>query len=421
MKKIFFICAALALGTSAFAQKSNLRKIENITYGVTNLQTLEPEKWTEIKQLVNEAKADPETAENHQTWEWIIKSYVNDRFNMLKEYQANNNQFSDMKAFFMNEKAIVDACEKYYKLIQTPNEKGKMPLKEKELEIQKLWTKENANACRGNLYVGATQFVYNEPETAVELLESYYASFDSPMFAGDNLKETDKNYKESAFVYASALKGAKADEAKVVEWMEKSLQTQNGPLACQELITLYHQKEDKANETKYLQYGFENFKQTNIFGINLAQAAINDREYDKTIQICDVLIQRQEDGTTPVTDDAGNALENVWFPYYFKAVSLFNTEKFDLAHEAFAKGDEKCPGHIELVMGAGTSAAKYGNDHFTDKAVCKPWFEKAVTYFHKAEEAWPDQSDQWGYQMYACYHNLENKTMEAKYKKYAEK
>ena len=53
------------------------------------------------------------------------------------------------------------------------------------------------------------------------------------------------------------------------------------------------------------------------------------------------------------------------------------------------------------------------------KIARKPWFEKAVKYLSKAEQNWPDQSDQWGYQLYACYHNLENKVMEANYKKYA--
>ena len=421
MKKIIFACAAFALSAATFAQKANLRKIENITYGVQNLNTLEPEKWAEIKQLVNEAKENPETAENYQTWEWIVKSNVNDRINMLKEYQANNNQFTDMKAFFMNEKGIVDACEKYYTLIQTPNEKGKLPLKDKEMEVAKLWAKENLNACKGNLFVAATQYVYTEPEVAVQFMDSYYNAFECPIYEGEDIKSTDKNYAESAFVYASALKGAKADPAKVEEWMVKSLQTQNGPLACQELINIYKEKNDEANEQKYLQYGFDNFPQTNIFGINLAQNALNNREYDKTLGICDVLIQRQESGATPTKDESGNDLENVWFPYYFKAVALFNSEKFDQAHEAFAIGDEKCPGHIELVMGAGTSAAKYGNDNFTNKAVCKPWFEKAIKYFTKAEEGWPEASDQWGYQMYACYHNLENQVMEAKYKKYAER
>lgn len=421
MKKIIL---ALAIGTfsvQAFAQKANLKKIDNITYGVTDLNQLPADKWAEVKQLAMEAKDNPETAENHKTWEWVIKSYANDRIKMLMEYQANGNKFSDMKAFFMTEKNIVNACEKYFTLIQTPNEKGKLPLKEKEFELQKVWVQANANASRANLYVGATQFVYTEPAVAVEMMEAYYNAFESPLFADEDLKNTDKNYKDAAFVYATALKGMNGDKAKIEELMKEGLQSSNGALACQELINMAKEKGDEAAHQQYLQYGFDNFKQTNIFGINLAQEAINNRDYAKTIEICDVLIQRQEDGSTPVRDENGNMYDNVWYPYYFKAVSLFNTEKFDQAYEAFALGDEKCPGHIEFVMGAGTSAAKYANNNFTDKSIRMPWLEKALVFYKKAEADYPDQSDQWGYQMYVCYHNLEQPEMEAKYKKYAEK
>lgn len=418
MKKVIVICAALALSASAFAQKANLKKIDGIAYGVQNLSTLPAEKWDEIKQLVFEAKDNPETAENYKTWEWLVKTYENERVKMLMEYQANGNKFKDMKAFFENEKNVVDACEKYFKLIQTPNEKGKLPIKDKELELQKVWAQANAKASRSNLYVGATQFVYSEPAEAVKLLESYYNSFESPLYEGENLKETDKNYKEAPYVYATALKGANGDKAKIEELLKAALTSSNGALACQDLITLYKEKGDTAAEAQYLQYAFENYPQTNIFGINLAQTALNNKEYDKTLEICDVLIKRQEDGSTPTKDEAGNDFENVWYPYYFKAVALFNSEKFDKAYEAFVAGDEHCPNHLELVMGAGTAAAKFGNDHFTDKAVCKPWYEKAVKYLSKAEQGWPEASDQWGYQLYACYHNLENKVMEEQYRKY---
>lgn len=419
MKKTILICAAMALTASSFAQKSNLRKIENITYGVQNMNTLPAEKWVEIKELVNEARNNPETAEDHRTWDWIGRSALYDRQIMLQEYQANGNKFKDMKAFFSNEEAIVSAFEKYYKLIQTPNEKGKLPLKEKDLEVQKQWATANAGACRTNLFVGATQFVYDDPQMAVKLLEAYLKTFDSPLFEGQDLKNTDKNYKEAPYVYATALKGINGDKAKIEELLKQSLTSSNGPIACQDLITLCKEKGDKANETKYLLYAFDNYPQINIFGINLAQEAINDKKYDETIKICDEMIKRMKDGTTPTKDEAGNEQENIWYPYYFKAVSLFNSEKFEEAYNAFVEGDENCPGHIELVMGAGTAAAKFGNNNFSNKAVCKPWFEKAVKYLSKAEQNWPDQSDQWGYQLYACYHNLENKVMEANYKKYA--
>ena len=95
MKKTILICAAMALTASSFAQKSNLRKIENITYGVQNMNTLPAEKWVEIKELVNEARNNPETAEDHRTWDWIGRSALYDRQIMLQEYQANGNKFKD--------------------------------------------------------------------------------------------------------------------------------------------------------------------------------------------------------------------------------------------------------------------------------------------------------------------------------------
>lgn len=242
MKKTILICAAMALTASSFAQKSNLRKIENITYGVQNMNTLPAEKWVEIKELVNEARNNPETAEDHRTWDWIGRSALYDRQIMLQEYQANGNKFKDLKAFFSNEEAIVSAFEKYYKLIQTPNEKGKLPLKEKDLEVQKQWATANASACRTNLFVGATQFVYDDPQTAVKLLEAYLKTFDSPLFEGQDLKNTDKNYKEAPYVYATALKGINGDKAKIEELLKQSLTSSNGPIACQDLITLYKRR-----------------------------------------------------------------------------------------------------------------------------------------------------------------------------------
>lgn len=420
MKRIITICAAIALCLSACAQKSNLRQIENITYGIQDLNSLPQEKWDEIRQLVLQATDNAETAENYKTWEWLIRIYENDRAKMLTEYTTNGNKFTDMKAFFENEMNIVDACEKYFKLIQTPNDKGLLPINDKELEQLKAWVQSNAKASRSNLYVGATQFVYNEPAIALKLIESYYQSFNSPLYADMNLKSTDKYYKEAPYVYATVLKAVNGDKKKIEALLKEALKSSNGALACQELITLYDEQGDTANKDKYLNYAFENFPQTNVFGITLAQAAITNDDFAKTIDICNILIQRQKDGITPITDEAGNELENIWMPHYLKAIALFYMGQQDQAYEVFVEGDKTYPNHIELVVGAGMAATKFGNEHFSDKEVCTPWYEKAVKYLSKAEQIWPEQSDLWGNLLYVCYHNLGNKAMEEKYSKYAE-
>lgn len=413
---------------SAFAQKASVKKVQHmLDYAEPAIQidlsNLEPKKLEEMKTIIEAAITNPETAEDFRTWGYYGRLQVYEKNEILKAYTANGNNFVDkehMKRFFQNEADIVSVYEKYFKLLTTPNDKGKLPLKDEELNKEKVLAQTIAAPSRANLYVAATQFVYDDPEYAVNLLKKYYESFDEPIFADMDLKNTDPNYAESAYVYATALKGAKADPAKIEELLIKSLETKSGPLACQDLITYYHEKGDVAKENEYLKYAYEKFPTYLVFGVNLAQNTLQEKKYDETIQICDELIKRMESGQIPETDDAGNPMpkDNNWYPYYFKAVSYFNTEKYDKAYEAFSAGDDAWPDHLEMVMGAGTAAAKYGNDHFADKPICKPWFEKAIKYFKKAELGWPDQPDQWGYQLYACYHNLEDKVNEAKYKKF---
>lgn len=419
MKNFLLIVLAIMLSIHADAQsgasngKVALKMIENLTYGVTNLETMPSDKWSQVKDCVGQALADVQTASHYKTWEWKMKVCTFERVQMLKEYQANGNQFRDMKAFFENEAQIVAASERYYELLNARNANGQYPVSDQVRATNVEWARMVGIASRGNLYVGATQYVYSEPKTAVKLLDAYFASYDHPLFKNPSEKPLD----DAFFVYATALKDSGADAAKVEKYLLKSLTSSNGALACQDLITLYRERGDEANELKYLRYAVEHYPQIAVFGINLAQCYINNRQYDEAVAVCDQLIQRERSGLISV-DENGRLPENMWYIYYFKAVSLFNTEKFMQAYEAFMAGDKRYPGHIEMVMGAGTSAAKYGNNHYADKAVCTPWFEKAIVYLLKAEQQWPDASDQWGYQLYACYHNLGNKAMEEKYKKY---
>jgi hypothetical protein len=347
----------------------------------------------------------------------------------MKPYIANGNNFTGkdhMKQFFQNEADIVNAYSKYFDLITTPDDRGKLPLKEEELAKEKMLAQTIALPSRTNLFVGATQFVYEDPQFATKMLEAYYKSFDAALFADQDLKNTDPYYKESAYIYATALKATGGDQQKVLELLNQSLTTQNGPLACQDLITYYKEKNDHANEMKYLKYAFDNFPSILVFGVQYAerilQNADNPNRYPETIEACDVLIKRLNDGTIKKVDDNGNPVDdsNNYLVYHYKALSQFNSNQYMDAFNTFVEGDKACPGHIELVCGAGQSAAKYANENFNDKAVCNPMFLKAIEYFKQAEATWPDRSDQWGYSLYVCYNNLDDQVNKAKYKKYAE-
>ena len=140
-----------------------------------------------------------------------------------------------------------------------------------------------------------------------------------------------------------------------------------------------------------------------------------NNELDKIIRYADIFIKQvKNEGITEESKEAG------WYPFYDKAVGLFNTEKYDQAYDAFVYGDEVFPGHIELVMGAGQSALKHAYTLFNDTSLSHLWFNKALKYLHKAEKEWPTESGQWAYLLYSCYSNLDNKEMAQKYKKYIE-
>ena len=53
-----------------------------------------------------------------------------------------------------------------------------------------------------------------------------------------------------------------------------------------------------------------------------------------------------------------------------------------------------------------------------DVKKCKEYLELALPAYKKAEEVEPDDPSLWGYYLYHCYHALNDKTNEAKYKKY---
>lgn len=138
-------------------------------------------------------------------------------------------------------------------------------------------------------------------------------------------------------------------------------------------------------------------------------------ELDKIIRYSDIFIKQvKNEGITEEGKEAG------WYPFYHKALGLFNTEKYDQAYDAFVYGDEVFPGHIELVMGAGQSALKHAYNLFNDTSLSHLWCNKALKYLHKAEKEWPTESGQWAYLLYSCYSNLDNKEMAQKYKKYIE-
>ena len=424
MKKIILICAALALTGSAFAQKKNVNKVKNmIEYASSpinmDLSNLPADKLAEMRELLANADTDLESANMPETYKYKARLLLHDMNEMIQQRTANNNEFVDKKAFFKNQADIVKIYEKYEKVMTTPNEKGKLPVKEDEYKKEHALIQQLAQNPRNNLFIGASNLVYEDPAATVELLDAYYESFDNPLFEGLDLKNKDPYYKEGAYIYATAIKGAKGDEAKMVEYLNKALDSQNGALACQDLITYYKEKGDKAKETEMYELATKKFPEQLIFVVNLIQNNIIDKNFTKAVELSDQAIANMDNGTIKTVDAEGNHIEAARYPYYFRAVALYNLEKYEDAFAAFEKGVEFKQDYLDCIIGAGNTATRIASMNKDKKAIADSWYKKAIKYYEQAKELAPDQSDQWGYPLYASYYNSGNMAKAKQYEKYS--
>jgi tetratricopeptide (TPR) repeat protein len=418
MKRLLFICALAAISASAFAQAKNVKKvkayIENaIPPLALDLSNAKPEMIQEYRELLEPALTNPESKDLADTWRYASRLRIHDMNVILKRTGGKfGEDKTQLREFINNQRDIVSYLMNYERLMHVPNEKGKLPYKEEEMSKEHMIAQQAVMGPRANLIVGASQFVYDDPAYAVELLKLYNETFDHPLFKEKDLRKTDENQSLANFIYATALKTTGGDEAEYLKLFEQSLEGENGPLACQELITHYKNKGDKANQMKYLNYAAEHFPKQLVFGMSLIQEEIVEKNYDKAVADADKLIAAIE------SDEALKADETAHWPYYFKAVALYNSEKHEEAYNAFLKAYEFHP-DFDNLNGAANCAAQLAQHNANKKDVAKAWYDKAISHFEQCRTDFPDKSDVWGYQLYVCYNNTGNNAKAAQFKKYA--
>ena len=423
MKRLLIICAVMMVSASAFAQKANVKKVKNkVEYSSTpiayDFSNLEADKVAELRELIEPALTNPESKDMADTWKYACRLKVWEMNQLLKQYQANNNTFPDPNAFFQNQYDVVSYYETYVKMMKTPDAKGKLPYKEEEMAKEITTSQLAAKGARGNLLIAARNVVYTDPAAAKKYLDLYYESADNPLFEGLNLKETDPNMPLGYYIYAVTLKQTGGDEATYVKYLEKSLTTDQGPIACQDLITFYKEKKDVVNERKMLEYGFEKFPSVIVFGVNLIQMEFQDAHYDKCIELCNNAIERIETGVAPSENEKGEKIESNKWPYYFKAAALYNQGKREEAYNAFLKANE-INENIDNLSGAANCCAMLATQNATNAAVSKKWYGEAIKLYEECRTKYPDRSDIWGYQLYVCYNNTNNVTKANQFKKYS--
>lgn len=415
MRRTLLICAGLLLlGDCAMAQKANVNKLKNrIEYASTpvslDFSNVDSDKVEEFRALITPALTHPESENMHLLWKYALRLKVYDMNAMLKARTANNNEFEDANAFFENQYDIVVYAERYQKLITTPNAKGKMPLREEELQKEHALAQQIGVGPRGNLYVAATNVVNTDPARTIKYLDLYYASFQDPLFADAPAREgQEEQIIDSYYIYATALKGMNGDSVLRKEYLEKAADSPSfGKNALYELMEMAKSANDMQTWKSICEKAMQKFPEEGIFGRSLLQQYMTDKQEDKAIALADQLIAKNEAAGTP----------DEW-PHYFKAIACFNQDKMEDAYENFTKAAEINTDFADALSSAGTTAWKIAQSAGSDKAKRDAWYANAIDQFEKCRQLAPDKENLWGYSLYAIYNNT-GKTEKAKeFKKY---
>jgi len=404
MKRVLFICTMLAACSTLFAQKYAVidanqtlteacRDPRNIDYKLVN------KAWRDIQEcMVNEKSKD-----YYDTWRVAAKIK-----NILtyKLYQDGQNGTLDTLKYFGDLSDILSYYQKVEKCLTTPNEKGKLPLKDADYKEVHQDVLQQAVSMRGQILTGACSVVNSHPDGAMKLFDHYFETFDDPLFKELNLNETD-TLKESAYLYYGMAMKNKAvtweDTVKYLNWYEKVLDSPTyGTYTCVELMDTYKRHGDMEKWEKYCRYAAEHYNDVQ-FPKLLVQEKVRQDKLDEAMKLC---------------DEMGKLYPEEIYFVETKALMVFNDKKYREAIDIFKKLIEIDPTYARAWTSLGTCYYQIAMENKNNIPECKKWLNEAIPCYKKSEECEPDNPILWGNYLYRCYHALSDSANEKKYAKY---
>lgn len=407
MKKVMFICAMLAAGSAAFAQKyAVIDANTKLTEACANVKDIDYKKVNSAWEDIQKCMVHEKSADFYDTWKVAAKIRNVLTVKLYDDGKTTGNL--DSLAYFFGMKDILSYYETYEKCLITPNEKGKLPMKEPEYKSAHKEAQSSALPLRMQVLSGAYSILNSHPKESMQLLDAYLETFDNPLFKELNLNEADTLKANAYLYYGMALKSMATtyeDTLKYLSWYEKVLDSKNyGNYACIELMNTYKKHGDMANWEKYCRYAIDHFGDVQ-FPKLLIQEYVKEKKIEEAKALCD---QMSAKFPTEI------------FPVETKALLVFNDKKYTEAVDMFKKLTEVDPTYGRAWCSLGTCYYQLAMENRTKIDVCKNYLNQALPCYKKAEECEPDNSSLWGEQLYRCYHALSDKANEAKYKKYVD-
>lgn len=404
MKKVLFICTLLTASSTLFAQKYAVidantkltdacRDSRNIDYRLVN------QAWRDIQEcMVNEKSKD-----YYDTWRVAAKIKNILTFKLYQDGQTNG---LDTLQYFRGLSDILKFYSKYETCLTTPNEKGKLPVKENEYKELHKEAQTEAASLRGNILSGACAIVNSHPKESTELLDCYLSTFDDPLYKELKLNETDSLKESANLYYGMALKHMATtweDTLNYLKWYEKVLESPSyGTYTCVELMNTYKDHGDMENWEKYCLYAAEHF---------------NDVQFPKLL-VQEYVRKDNLEGAMKKCDEMAKLYPTEIYFVETKALMLFNDKKYTEAIDVFKKLIEIDPTYGRAWTSLGTCYYQIAMENRNNIPECKKWLNEAVPCYKKAEECEPDQPVLWGNYLYRCYHALSDAANEKKYAKY---
>ena len=404
MKRLLFICTMLAACSTLFAQKYAVidanntlteacRDSRNIDYRLVN------KAWSDIQQCMTNEKSK----DYYDTWRVAAKIKNILTYKLYKDEQKST---LDTLQYFGGLSDILSYYSNVEKCLTTPNEKGKLPVKEAEYKEIHQDILQQATSMRSQILTGACAMVNGHPDGTMKFLDQYFQTFDDPLFKELNLNETD-TLRESAYLYYGMAMKNKAvtweDTVKYLDWYEKVLASPTyGNYTCVELMNTYKDHGDMEKWEKYCRYAAEHYNDVQ-FPKLLVQEKVRQDKNDEALKLCDEMAKLYP--------------QEIYF-VETKALMVFNDKKYREAIDIFKKLIEIDPTYGRAWTSLGTCYYQIAMENKNNIPECKKWLNEAIPCYKKSEEVEPDNPILWGNYLYRCYHALSDKANEQKYAKY---
>jgi predicted Zn-dependent protease len=371
MKKIALVLGALIVSTGLFAQKANVKKAENALYE-------EPVNYEQAISYIDLAKANPETAEQSDTW------YTAGRIGYDMAYKEVNK-------FYLQQQPNYDAMGTGLDMMFTNymeankfdsflDKKGRV-----KYENRKKMTADFKEMLGQYIQAGINAGDARNFEKAYTLLNEYLLISDSEMFGEKSIK-VDTTYNEVKYYAAFyARRAEKDDEAiKLLEEL-KPIKNKNSAFVFQTLSEIYMAKGDTVKAEATLEEAVAMFpSDPNVIGSLVNQYMMTGKS-EKAVENLDKLVNSDP--------------SNVQYKVVKASVLAIQMKEFDKAKATleplFADGSASKDASILFEMGRvwaldGMNQLEKAQDIEDDKAYnkavaeAKKCFEKALEYYEPA-------------------------------------